>query len=98
MADTALSIATARSGRRDAGQEKVVSIDAIRERKDQLLALYRTHQEAGQDLSDAIKATAEASGLNAKAIRSWLAAEAGEGLPDWKRNVRQLSLLAEEDL
>jgi hypothetical protein len=78
------------------GQEASIKLDAIREGVDNLVSLYRAAEEAGTDLSEAIKAVAEKSGLLATVVRKFIAAKAGEQYEERKRQCEQLSLVFEE--
>lgn len=80
-------------GRKDAeGQEAVIKLESLTKRIDHLITLKRKVETATADYSDAIKAVAEESGLNAPVVRSFIAARAGEKFEERRRVVEQLSL------
>jgi hypothetical protein len=84
-------------GRKDrAGQEAVIKLAPVRERVDELVVLYQTYKQSGEDLNEGIKALAEASGLMAAVIRKFIVARAGENFTEKKREADQLSLVFEE--
>lgn len=83
--------------RKDAShQEKVILTSVVKEHIDKLLTLHSKAATASEDFSSAIKATAEKSGINAAALRKFVAARAGENFEDRKRDCEQLSLLFDE--
>lgn len=83
-------------GRKDGdGQEAVITLDPLRERMDELKTLWHGARSAQIEYSDAIKATAEACGLNAPAVRMFVDAHCSNKVAQRRRNVQQLSLLFE---
>jgi uncharacterized protein (UPF0335 family) len=82
--------------RTDGGQEQVIKVTVISDKMDQLVKLHHAAAEASEDLSDAIKKAAEKSGMNAKALRSFVAARAGDKYEERARDARQLALLFDE--
>lgn len=83
-------------GRIETGQEAVIKLDRLRGKVDALVTLYTAAREASTDLSEEIKQVAEASGLLAKVVRSYVAARASEKFPEKRREVEQLSLVFED--
>ena len=87
-------------GRRSGRQEEVVDLGKIKklmaDRIDELVALHVAASGASENLSMAIKAAAEACGLNAKAMRQFVTARAGDKFQKARTNCEQLSLLFEE--
>lgn len=82
------------AARKDAeGQEQVIELDRLRKSLPDLQGLYRRKAEAGAALSDAVKAAAEASGLQAAAVRKFLAARCGADFEKASRHAEQLGLL-----
>lgn len=77
-------------------QEATIKTKVIKDRLDELLTLQTKAENASNRFSDAIKATAEASGINAGALRKFVNARAGEKFDERKRDCEQLSLLFEE--
>lgn len=83
-------------GRKDGNQEAVIKTKVVKDRIDDLLVLLSKAESAATKYGDAIKATAEASGINSGALRKFVSARAGEKFEDKKRDCEQLSLLFEE--
>jgi hypothetical protein len=84
-------------GRQDAAkQEKKIEIQKLDEKMDHLVSLHTACKEAGTNFSDAIKAVAESSGLQASVVRRFVAAKAGENFGDRKRDAEQLALVFDE--
>lgn len=83
----------AAKGRKDGGQEAVMKAKPVKDKIDHLVKLHNTAKEAGTDLSDAIKKVAEAGGVNAKCLRSFVAARAGEDFEAKHREVEQMQFL-----
>lgn len=78
------------------GQEEVIRLEALTKRIDHLITLKRKVETATADYSDAIKAVSEESGLQAKTVRSFVAARAGERFEERRRDVAQLALVFDE--
>lgn len=92
--DNAISKA---KGRKDGmGQEAVIKMAPVKENIDNLIELFTKAGEASEKLNDAIKATAEKSGLLAGVVRKFVTARAGEKFEEEKRKVEQLSLIFDE--
>jgi hypothetical protein len=84
-------------GRKDADkQEQIIETGEIRVRASHLLELHERAKSASADYSEAIKAAAEASGLNASTVRSYIAAVASEQFRDRARKAQQLALVFDE--
>jgi len=83
-------------GREDRGQEAVIKLDPIKSQVDELVQLHRKAAEANDQYGEAIKATAEKSGLLASVVRKFVAARAGEKFTEEKKKAEQLSLLFED--
>lgn len=84
-------------GRKDNdGQEATIKTKVIKDKMDELLTLQTKAENASARFSDAIKAVAESSGINAGALRKFVTARAGEKFEERKRDCEQLSLLFEE--
>lgn len=80
-------------GRKDAnGQEAVIELGVLHEREEELCQLYTRAGEAAADYSTAITKAGEDSGLNAAAIRRYIAAKAGDKFDAEKKRVTQLAL------
>ena len=77
------------------GQEAVIKMGPVRDSIMELVNLYTEAGEAGDRLNDAIKATAEKSGLLAAVVRKFVVARAGEKYAEEARKVEQLSLIFE---
>lgn len=78
------------------GQEQAINLTALKKGIGELVDLHIRKKSAADDLSSAIKAIAEKSGLLSAAIRKLVKARAGEKFEDKKREVEQLSLVFEE--
>ena len=84
-------------GRKDADkQESVTKPQEIEKRIDNLVQGYKAAKDAAEESSEAIKAAAEVSGYNAKAVRALVVARAGEAFEEKKRDVAQQYELFEE--
>ncbi len=84
-------------GRQDrSGQEKVIDKTKLTEKLDHLVRLHTSAKEAQKDLSDAIKAVAEKSGLLASVVRKIVVAKAGESFEEKKKEAEQLALMFDE--
>lgn len=83
-------------GRVDGGQEQAVVVEKITGKLEHLLKLYRKAEEAKEDLSDAIKAVAEAGGVHASVLKRFIAARGGENFTKARAKSAQLELLFEE--
>lgn len=83
-------------GRSDGGQEKVIKLESLTIRVDHLVTLKRKVEDATVEFSDAIKKVAEDAGLEAKVVRAFIAARAGERFQERKRDANQLSLCFNE--
>lgn len=97
--DTAVTEVTARlpRGRVDSDQqEAIVKLEPVKERLEELEHLYSEALEAKESFSDAIKATAEESGLLAKVLRKFVVARVREQLDEKERECEQLTFLFEE--
>lgn len=81
-------------GRTDrSGQEKAIEMAQLDERMPNLVALHAAANLARVELSDAVKATAEKSGLLASVVRKFVVAKAGEHFKDKMKEAYQLSLV-----
>ena len=84
-------------GRKDAtGQDAVIRMDPVKESVDELIELYVKSGDAAAKFNEAIKATAEKSGLLAATVRKFVVARAGEKFDEVKRQVEQLALVFDE--
>lgn len=81
-------------GRKDrAGQEKVVKMAELDDRMPNLIGLYNTMVQSRQEFSEAVKATAEKSGLFASVVRKFVVAKSGEHFAERRDEAFQLSLV-----
>ena len=78
------------------GQEKVIHMETLKTREQQLISLFETAKSAKQDLSDAVKKCAVDSGLLSKVVRQYITAKAGEKFDERKLECEQLSLVFAE--
>lgn len=78
------------------GQEVPINFEPVQNRIDELVRLKSKADDASEALSDAIKKTAEDSGLLATVLRRFVNARAGERFVEKKREVSQLSLVFDE--
>ena len=84
-------------GRKDADkQEAVIKMEALVTKVDHLTSLYNDMEDAKTDFADGVKAVAEAAGLHAKNVRSYIIARAGDKFDAKKAQIGQLSLIFEE--
>jgi hypothetical protein len=83
-------------GRKQHGQAAVIELAKVRERIDDLVALYLAAQRSGDELSEAINACAEAAGIKAAPLRKVVAAKAGERFEEKRVEAGQLALLFDE--
>lgn len=82
--------------RKDDGQPAVIKMEALVTKVDHLIQLHRDMEDSKTDFAEGIKAVAEAAGLHAKNVRSFIIAKAGEKFDAKKAQVGQLSLIFEE--
>lgn len=84
-------------GRRDqtTEQETAFRLAPIRQSIAELVTLYTQQCESAARFSDAIKVTAEKSGLLASVVSKYVKARAGDQFQEAKRKVVQLSLIFE---
>lgn len=84
-------------GRKDNdGQEAVLDLKAIKDRVPDLIKLHIATKEAREEYSEAIKASAEKGGINARSLRAYVRARASESYEKDKQYAEQLSLLFDE--
>lgn len=83
-------------GRVDNGQEAVINLESLTTRMPDLLKLKAAADDAKTDYADAVKATAEKSGLLASTVRKYVNARAGDNFDEEKTKVEQLALVFEE--
>lgn len=84
-------------GRKDNdGQEAVTQSRVVAERLADLINLHNHAATVREELSDAIKASAEASGFNSKSLRQYVKARAEANCEPLRRAAEQLTLLFEE--
>lgn len=74
----------------------VIELAVVRERIDELVQLQRNATEAGKELADAIKATADEAGLLPATLRRFVSARAGDDFDAVASKVQQLALVFEE--
>lgn len=84
-------------GRKDQGQEAVIKLESVNTRIDDLVELYKKAEEAAQVFKDAIKKTAEESGLLAASVSTFIKARASdeEAFEQKKTKVMQMALIFE---
>ena len=83
-------------GRKEGGQEQVVKPEAVKDRIEHLVKLYREADDAKTELSEAVKKVAEKAGIKASVLKSFVAARAGEDFEKARAKSAQLELLFEE--
>jgi hypothetical protein len=87
----------ATKGRIEEGQEKVITLAPLVERVDELVSLYGEVVAIRDGFNDAVKAVAEASGLQASVVSKFVKARAtAERFNAKKRDADQLSLCFDE--
>lgn len=85
------------AARKDADKQKqVIKLSVVSDRKRELVEQYGKLREQQQEFDEAIKACAEASGLQASVVRRFIVATQKEQVDDKNRDADQLSLLFEE--
>jgi hypothetical protein len=77
-------------------QEAVMNLDPVKSRINELVKLHHANEEAAKDLSEAIKACAEKSGLLATVVKRYVTACAGENYEEKAREVAQLAFVFEQ--
>ena len=87
------SSASSATGRKEAGQEQVFNPDVAAEGLGRIVDLMQDVAEAQSELSNAIKALAEASKGNAAEIKTMANARFRDKVPELHRKVEQLSLM-----
>lgn len=83
-------------GRVDGGQERAINLGKVSDKLEHLLKLHRKSEEAKENLSDAIKAVAEAAGIHASVLKRLVAARGGDGFVKAKAKSEHLQLLFDE--
>ena len=84
-------------GRKDAsGQEAIIKMKVAGDARKHLVKLLIAKQEAAEDYSAAIKAKAEAAGIQASVLGKYISAIAGEKYEEKKRDAEQLALCFDE--
>jgi hypothetical protein len=84
-------------GRKDKeGQESVIQMQPVKDNLQNLVDLWNKAKESNARLNDAVKATAEKSGLLASVVRRLVNAKAGEKYDEEANKVQQLALVFEE--
>lgn len=83
-------------GRKEQGQPKVIQLESLRTRVDDLVDLRAKAAAAADAYGEAVKATAEQAGLLASVVRKFVDARAGEKFEEAKTKAQQLSLCFEE--
>lgn len=78
------------------GQEKVIELDALRDRLEHLIGLRRQAKEAADEYGEAVKAVAERAGLLSTTVRKFVAARAGDDFSESARKAEQLAMVFEE--
>ena len=78
------------------GQEAVIKMGPVKDNIMELVNLYVEAGDANAKFNDAIKATAEKSGLLSSVVRKFVVARAGENFGETARKVEQLSLIFSE--
>ena len=85
------------TGRKDSDKQPAVERpEGLVKKLDELITLYRRQATASEEFGDAVRATAEESGMLAKNVRSFVLARAGERFHEKKREVAQLAFIFEE--
>jgi len=95
-ADIAERVIGKAKGRKDGGQDAVMKVKPVKDKIAHLVKLHNAAKEAAAGFSDAVKAVAEQAGVNAKCLRSFVAARAGESFEEKFREVEQLTFLFEK--
>lgn len=88
--------ASARGRKDKLGQETIVDLKPVKERLEYLKDLYKKSKSSSTEFSDAVKATAEKSGLIASQVRKFVIAKASDKAQEVKREAEQLALLFDE--
>lgn len=84
-------------GRQDKdGSSKVIVLDELRKRLDDLVALKIKAGRAQKAYTEAVTATAEKSGLLSSVVNHFIAKRAGSNFLDAKKRAEQLALVFEE--
>ena len=95
--DTNLKTEKKPRGRKNADkQEAIITMQPIKDAIDDLVGLHEKAAAASEKFNDAVKATAEKSGLLASVVRKFVQARAGEKFDEEKTKCEQLSLVFEE--
>lgn len=80
---------------RNSGQEQIIEVGVVRDKLTELSRLYIAQVGATDAYSDAIKATAEQSGLLANVVSKYVKAMVSDKAEAKKREAEQLCLLFE---
>lgn len=85
------------AGRQDKdGSKKVIELDELRSRLDDLVALKIKAGRAQKSYAEAVTATAEKSGLLSSVVNKFVSSRAGSNFLDNKKRAEQLALVFEE--
>jgi hypothetical protein len=77
-------------------QDEAIRLEELRKKVGYLVRLHNTAQDAKEEFAEAVRAVAEASGLQAKVVRRFVVAKAGTTFEKKKKEAEQLSLVFDE--
>lgn len=77
-------------------QDEPIRLEELRKKVNYLVKLHDAAQTSREEFSEAVRAVAEASGLQAKVVRRFVIAKAGTTFDRKKKEAEQLSLVFEE--
>jgi Mg2+ and Co2+ transporter CorA len=77
-------------------QDEVIRLEELRKKVGYLVRLHTAAKDASEEFAEAVRAVAEASALQAKVVRRFVAAKAGTTFETKKKEAEQLSLVFDE--
>lgn len=92
----ALNFPKGARGRKDQGQEKVIQMEKLSVRLDDLVSLKKKADDSADEFAEAIKTVAEAAGLLSSTVRKFVSVRAGERYEEEMTKAKQLVLCFEE--
>jgi hypothetical protein len=77
-------------------QDEVIRLEELRKKVGYLVKLHAAAKDASEEFAEAVRAVAEASGLQAKVVRRFVVAKSGTTFETKKKEAEQLQLVFDE--
>jgi len=77
-------------------QDEVIRLEELRKKVGYLVKLHTAAKDAREEFAEAVRAVAEASGLQAKVVRRFVVAKSGTTFEKKKKEAEQLQLVFDE--